>query len=105
MKNEKDFAGPSGRRYYAVLKGRRSGIYTSWAEAQQQVLGFSDNNHKAFRTRSEAEAYIASGGRLGRPAAGEFVAVDRDEEQRGNIGRLYLPVVIQYLYNSVKYLS
>lgn len=46
------------RRYYAVARGRRPGIYTSWDEIEPLVSGFRGNKHKSFRTKQEAEAHI-----------------------------------------------
>ena len=45
-------------KYYAVKKGRRAGIYTSWDACKDQVLGFSDAKYKSFDTKEEAEEYI-----------------------------------------------
>jgi hypothetical protein len=47
-----------GQRFYAVARGRQPGIYTSWAEASRQVLGFSGNVHQAFHDRALAELFI-----------------------------------------------
>lgn len=44
------------RKYYVVWKGRRAGIFTTWAEAEAQIKGFAGARHKAFNTRAEAEA-------------------------------------------------
>lgn len=47
-------------KFYVVWKGRRTGIFTTWAEAQAQVKGYEGAQHKAFNTRAEAEvAYRA----------------------------------------------
>lgn len=34
--------------YYAVKKGRKNGIYTSWDEARLQVDGYPNSIHKKF---------------------------------------------------------
>lgn len=44
------------RRYYVVWVGVKPGIYTTWAEAEQQVKGFSGARHKSFYTLEDAEA-------------------------------------------------
>ncbi|CAG8771423.1 13303_t:CDS:2 [Dentiscutata erythropus] len=44
--------------YYAVRKGRESGIYTSWEKCQEQVNGCSGALFKKFYTRQQAENYI-----------------------------------------------
>lgn len=45
-------------KYYAVWKGRRRGIFTSWAECEAQVKGFQGAQYKAFETRRAAEAAL-----------------------------------------------
>jgi ribonuclease HI len=46
------------KKYYAVLKGRKTGIFTSWEECEEQVNGFSGAVYKSFKTRGEAEAAL-----------------------------------------------
>lgn len=46
------------KKYYAVRKGRTPGIYTTWAEAKNQVHGFQNASYKSFTTKAEAEAFI-----------------------------------------------
>ena len=48
----------SKKNYYAVKKGRVPGVYTTWAECQQQVKGFPNAIYKSFPTLEEAEAFI-----------------------------------------------
>lgn len=45
----------SKQKYYVVWKGRRTGIFTSWAECEAQVKGFVGAEFKAFPSRAEAE--------------------------------------------------
>ena len=45
-------------KYYAVAQGRKTGIFTSWPEAQQQVTGFTNAIFKSFKTQQEAEAFL-----------------------------------------------
>lgn len=45
-------------KFYAVLKGLRPGIYTSWAETEPLVRGFEGARYKSFPTRKEAEEWI-----------------------------------------------
>ncbi|MDY2986711.1 MAG: ribonuclease H family protein [Peptoniphilus sp.] len=44
--------------YYAVKKGRQTGVFTTWNECKRQVLGFGGAVYKKFPTLSEAEAFI-----------------------------------------------
>lgn len=46
-------------KFYAVRKGRLPGVYTSWDECKKQVDGFSGAEYKAFKTESDAIAFIA----------------------------------------------
>jgi ribonuclease HI len=43
------------KKYYAVFKGRKTGIFLSWQECQEQVTGFSGALYKSFKTQGEAE--------------------------------------------------
>lgn len=46
------------KKYYAVKKGRKTGVYTTWAETQAQVKGFSGAVFKSFPTEKEALAFV-----------------------------------------------
>ncbi len=48
------------QKYYVVWKGRKPGIFTSWAECEKQVKGFVSAEFKAFGSLSEAEAAFKS---------------------------------------------
>lgn len=47
--------------YYAVRKGRKTGIFESWAECREQIFRFSGAVYKSFMTLEEAKAYIEKG--------------------------------------------
>ena len=47
-------------KYYVVWKGRKTGIFTSWAECEKQVKGFVGAEFKAFGTLNEAESALRS---------------------------------------------
>ena len=42
-------------KFYVVWSGRKTGIFDSWEECQQQILGFQDAQYKSFNTKIEAE--------------------------------------------------
>jgi len=44
--------------YYAVAKGRKPGIYTTWDECSAQVLRFPGSKYKKFATKNEAQSFI-----------------------------------------------
>ncbi len=48
----------SKQKFYAVAKGAKPGIYTTWGEVQPLVQGYEGAKHKSFATRSEAEEWI-----------------------------------------------
>lgn len=50
----------SKQKFYVVWKGRRTGIFTSWEECEQQVKGFTAAEYKSFGSRPEAEAAYQS---------------------------------------------
>ncbi|XP_057430894.1 uncharacterized protein LOC130723782 [Lotus japonicus] len=43
-------------KYYVVFKGRNVGIYSSWADCQEQVIRFSGCAYEGFNNFQEAEA-------------------------------------------------
>lgn len=50
-------------KYYAIKKGKKTGIYTTWAEAKKQVDGFSGAVYKGFTSKQEAEEFMNAGNR------------------------------------------
>ncbi|KAL2863794.1 RNA-DNA hybrid ribonuclease [Aspergillus lucknowensis] len=53
-------------RFYAIQRGHKPGVYTNWANAQEQIRGFQRPRYKKFSTREEAEEFVRLGG--GAPA-------------------------------------
>ena len=45
-------------KFYAVKKGKNTGIFTTWDECKEQVTGFKGAIYKSFKTLSEAEAFL-----------------------------------------------
>lgn len=43
------------QKYYVVWKGRKTGIFETWAECTDQIHGFPDAVYKSFKTRHLAE--------------------------------------------------
>ncbi|NWH06142.1 ribonuclease HI [Desulfobacter latus] len=46
-------------KFYAVARGRKTGIFTSWPDAERQVKGFAGARFKSFKTKQEALAFLA----------------------------------------------
>lgn len=45
-------------KFYAVRKGKKTGIFSTWDECKEQVTGFKGAVYKSFKTLSEAEAFL-----------------------------------------------
>jgi ribonuclease HI len=43
------------QKYYTVWKGRQTGVFTTWKEAEEQVKGFETAQYKSFESLKEAE--------------------------------------------------
>lgn len=50
--------GHMAKKFYAVKKGKITGIFQSWDECKKQVDGFSGAEYKSFKTYEEAESYL-----------------------------------------------
>ncbi|KAJ8566215.1 hypothetical protein ON010_g6911 [Phytophthora cinnamomi] len=44
--------------FYAVAAGRSTGVFTTWAECEAQVKGFTGCRYKKFKTSAEARAFV-----------------------------------------------
>ena len=49
------------QKYYVVWSGKEEGIYTSWEECQQAVVGFSGAKYKSFKDGDEAKEAFEMG--------------------------------------------
>ncbi len=47
------------QKFYVVWQGRKTGVFTSWADCEAQVKGVEGAKYKSFPTRAEAEAALA----------------------------------------------
>jgi ribonuclease HI len=57
-------------KFYVVWKGRRTGVFTTWATCEAQVKGFTGARYKAYPTRAEAErAFHGTPPPPGKPAS------------------------------------
>jgi len=48
----------STKKYYAVLSGRKTGIFHSWNECKKQVHRYSNCSFKSFDTLDKANAFM-----------------------------------------------
>ena len=49
------------KKYYAVKRGRKTGLFTVWAECAAQVQGFQGAVYKGFMTEVEAHDWLSGG--------------------------------------------
>lgn len=47
-------------KWYGVRAGRTPGVYTSWQDVLDQITGWKGPKHKGFKTKWEAEQYVAN---------------------------------------------
>ena len=45
-------------KFYAVKNGKRVGIFNTWEECQEQVLGYSGAEFKSFKSIEDAQEYL-----------------------------------------------
>jgi len=50
------------KKFYAIAKGKKPGIYTDWPTAEAQVKGFGGARFKGFPSRAQAEAWLKDPG-------------------------------------------
>ncbi|XP_041333850.1 ribonuclease H1 isoform X2 [Pyrgilauda ruficollis] len=55
------FVPRGGSMFYAVRKGRRTGVYRTWAECQEQVNKFPSASFKKFATEKDAWTFVRAG--------------------------------------------
>lgn len=76
--------GKNPKKYYAVLAGRRPGIYRAWygsGGAEEQVRSFPGAKFKGFETLEDAQAYLDGSAPSKRPGSrGGYTA-----KQRGHL--------------------
>ena len=48
-------------RFYAVRKGKRTGVVTSWEECKEMTLGYAGAEYKGFNLEEEANEYLKTG--------------------------------------------
>ncbi|KAJ8061797.1 hypothetical protein OCU04_009591 [Sclerotinia nivalis] len=67
--NDKGGAG-GAQKYYAVRKGKETGVFTNWDDCREQITGFAGALYKSFSTKLDAEAFVA-GKNPAKPSQGD----------------------------------
>ncbi|MGJ7922398.1 ribonuclease H1 domain-containing protein [Neobacillus sp. LXY-4] len=57
------------KKYYVVWRGRKTGIFNTWAECEEQTKGFQGASFKSFPTLDEAKKAFEGGKSSGYSAA------------------------------------
>lgn len=65
------------KKTYAVRRGRKTGLFQTWADCQKQVIGFSGAEYKSFKSLEEAKVYLA--GAVSEGAGQEFTKDDGNQ--------------------------
>jgi ribonuclease HI len=50
-----------GKKYYVVLRGRKTGIFETWDDCKEQIHGFEQAQYKSFKTLTDAEQVFQQG--------------------------------------------
>lgn len=67
--------------FYAVARGRKTGVFTSWDECQPHVNGFKGAIHQKFKTEEEAKKFLET------PTYGPTAQKPQDNPVMTNIKR------------------
>lgn len=65
-------------KWYGVQAGRKPGVYTSWQDVLDQITGWKGPRHKVFKSKVEAEQYVAEASNLSNALLGESSAANSD---------------------------
>ncbi len=69
------------KKFYAVKKGKRTGIFLTWEECREAVEGFPGAEHKGFATEEEARSYLGENGSAGQEVSSGQRAADSSKEK------------------------
>lgn len=70
-------------KIYVVRKGRKTGMFNTWKECEEQVKGFSGADFKSFTSKSEAEKYLSGNSTLNEKV--ELVSDEKNEKNSNEI--------------------
>lgn len=51
----------AGKKFYAVRRGKKTGVFKTWEECRDSVEGYPKAEYKSFASVKEAEAYLGTG--------------------------------------------
>ncbi len=76
------------KKWYVVWKGKKPGIYSTWAECEKQVKGFKGAKFKSFPSYEEAEAAFNNFAAKSETENGSYIteSISVDAGSHGNPG-------------------
>ena len=48
-------------KFYAVHRGRHTGVFLTWEDCKVEVLGYSNAKFRSFRRKAQAQHFVATG--------------------------------------------
>ncbi|WVQ78705.1 hypothetical protein IAT38_000792 [Cryptococcus sp. DSM 104549] len=67
-------------KFFAVKRGRQTGVFRTWRECRQQVDGFKGAIHARFNALAEAEEWLAGAGVGTTPSTSQAIVVSDGED-------------------------
>lgn len=61
----------SANKFYAVRKGKKTGLFMSWNECKEAVTGYSGAEYKRFKVYEDALNYLGVSNKIERPSKQE----------------------------------
>ena len=83
-------------KFYAVRKGRMTGVFNTWADCQAQISGFSGAEYKSFKTSEEAAEYA-----FGLKKEEKHIQVDDSERAVAYVDGSYNVSTKEYSYGAI----
>ena len=91
------------KKFYAVRKGRKTGVFATWALCQEQIKGFSGAEYKSFATKEEAEAFCVEEQAESMDANGQKAAVSDAIKVEGDTAIAYVDGSYDKVTNAFSY--
>jgi ribonuclease HI len=73
---------PKSTKYYAVKKGRKTGIFQTWDDCKSQTHKYQGSIFKSFKTMSEAQQYMNISGGVSSTRPSSYSSIVREVDVR-----------------------
>lgn len=88
------------KKYYAVKKGKSTGVFQTWEECKASVDGYPGAEYRGFATKAEAETYLTGIGNVENGALLSNAQGDAIDENREAVVRCLPEQVVAYVDGS-----